>query len=104
LSGKSSYPSGTPIKPVINAIRILRYLSCYQAAARASKVAHDLSINPSPCFNILRTLVGEDVLSFDAVSKTYQLRKTQSKTQSAAAASQQVSKAIYPRMESQLLD
>jgi DNA-binding IclR family transcriptional regulator len=75
LSGKSSKLPGTPVKPVINAIRILRYISSNRAAARASQIAQDLSLNPSTCFNILRTLVGEDILSFDALSKTYGLSK-----------------------------
>lgn len=59
------------VKPVVNAIRILRYLSESGGPVRAIAVARALSINASTCFNILRTLVQEEVVEFDAVAKTY---------------------------------
>jgi DNA-binding IclR family transcriptional regulator len=59
------------VKPVVNAVRILRYLSQSGKPARTTQVARVLSINTSTCFNILRTLVGEGVVEFDTVSKTY---------------------------------
>jgi DNA-binding IclR family transcriptional regulator len=59
------------VKPVINAVRIVRYLNRNSGSARASQLSRDLAINPSTCFNILRTLVAENVLSFDAVTKAY---------------------------------
>lgn len=59
------------VKPVVNSIRILRYLVQKGAPERAVDIARHLSINPSTCFNILRTLVVEDVLEFDPLSKTY---------------------------------
>jgi DNA-binding IclR family transcriptional regulator len=59
------------VKPVVNAVRILRYLSEQGSPSRAITVARNLSINASTCFNILRTLVLEDVVEFDPLSKTY---------------------------------
>ena len=59
------------VKPVANAIRILRYLSRTGVPARTTQVARVLSINTSTCFNIMRTLVSEGVVEFDPVSKTY---------------------------------
>ena len=59
------------VKPVVNAIRILRYLTHTGAPERAADIARHLAINPSTCFNILRTLVAEDVVDFNALSKTY---------------------------------
>lgn len=69
-------PAGRPIggvtvKPVVNAVRILRYLTHKGAPERAADIARHLGINPSTCFNILRTLVAEDVVDFNALSKTY---------------------------------
>jgi DNA-binding IclR family transcriptional regulator len=64
-------PQGSLVKPIVNSLRILRYLAGRGAPARATQVARDLSINPSTCFNILRTLVSENVLAFDPLSKTY---------------------------------
>lgn len=63
--------AGVTVKPVANAIRILRYLSQTAAPERAADIARHLSINPSTCFNILRTLVAEDVLDFNPMSKMY---------------------------------
>ena len=59
------------VKPVVNAVRILRYLTHTGAPERAADIARHLSINPSTCFNILRTLVAEDVVDFNLLSKTY---------------------------------
>ena len=63
--------SAVTVKPVANAVRILRYLTHTGAPERAADIARHLSINPSTCFNILRTLVTEDVVDFNALSKTY---------------------------------
>lgn len=71
MSDKQPGLAGTPVKPVINAIRIVRHLAAIGHAARATQIARDLAINPSTCFNILRTLAAEGVLLFDAVAKTY---------------------------------
>lgn len=61
------------VKPVSNAIRILRFLSQNGGPARATQISKTLSINASTCFNILRTLVFEGVVDFDAIAKTYSL-------------------------------
>jgi len=63
--------AGVTVKPVVNAVRILRYLTHTGAPERAADIARHLSINPSTCFNILRTLVAEDVVDFNELSKTY---------------------------------
>ncbi|QCG68136.1 IclR family transcriptional regulator [Pseudomonas veronii] len=59
------------VKPVSNAIRILRHLSQGGTPERSVDIARQLSINPSTCFNILRTLVLEDVVDFNPLSKRY---------------------------------
>jgi DNA-binding IclR family transcriptional regulator len=70
--GKQSTPGfGVTVKPVVNAIGILRYLAHKGAPERAADIARHLAINPSTCFNILRTLVSEDVVDFNPLSKTY---------------------------------
>jgi DNA-binding IclR family transcriptional regulator len=59
------------VKPVSNAIRILRHLSQAGLPERSVDIARILGINPSTCFNILRTLVMEDVVDFNPLSKRY---------------------------------
>lgn len=63
--------TGVTVKPVVNAIRILRFLTASGSPQRASDIARELSLNTSTCFNTLRTLVAEDMLDFDPLSKTY---------------------------------
>lgn len=63
--------AGVVVKPVVNAVRILRYLTEKGSPERAADIARHLSINSSTCFNILRTLVAEDVVDFNPLSKTY---------------------------------
>jgi len=59
------------VKPVVNAVRIMCYLSEAGSPSRAITIARSLQINASTCFNILRTLVQEEVVEFDPLSKTY---------------------------------
>jgi DNA-binding IclR family transcriptional regulator len=68
---KSGPTAAVTVKPVASAIQILRHLTQTGAPERATDIARHLAINPSTCFNILRTLVAEDVVDFDALSKTY---------------------------------
>ncbi|AMO77643.1 helix-turn-helix domain-containing protein [Pseudomonas sp. R3.Fl] len=69
--GNSRKGSSVTVKPVANAIRILRHLSQSGAPERSVDIARRLSINPSTCFNILRTLAMEDVIDFNPMSKRY---------------------------------
>lgn len=52
-------------------LNVLRYLSAAEGRVSVTRVARDLGLNSSTCFNILRTLVHERLLSFDSESKTY---------------------------------
>lgn len=64
-------PTGITVKPVVNAISILRYLTESGTPGRAADIARELSLNQSTCFNILRTLAGEGMIDFNPLSKTY---------------------------------
>lgn len=59
------------VKPAANAIRILKYLVEAGGPTRSVTISRSLGLNASTCFNILRTLVLEDVVEFDPVGKTY---------------------------------
>jgi DNA-binding IclR family transcriptional regulator len=59
------------VKPVANAIRILKFLAHNGKPTTVTQIAREFAINTSTCFNILRTLVGEDMLDFNELSKTY---------------------------------
>jgi len=55
---------------VVNAIAILRYLESGKSQG-ANAIARALSLNPSTCFNLLKTLSNEGFLEFESVTKTY---------------------------------
>jgi DNA-binding IclR family transcriptional regulator len=59
------------VKPISNAIGIIRHLSKSQQPATVTQLARLLTINPSTCFNIVRTLVAEGLVEFDESSKSY---------------------------------
>lgn len=56
---------------VTSAVKILRYLSKVREPLGVTRIAKDTRINPSTCFNILRTLAAEDLIQFNVINKTY---------------------------------
>ena len=70
----SSSASSLPDKPVgalMNGLAILRYLSNANESLGVTRIARDLELNPSTCFNLLKTLAHEGLINFDETSKTY---------------------------------
>lgn len=64
----------TPSKPVnalARGIAILRYLNAQNEPAGVVQIARDLKINPSTCFNLLRTLAHERLAVFNSSTKRY---------------------------------
>lgn len=67
-------PRPVPDKVVgalVNGLSILRYLQEAPSPVGVTRVARDLSLNPSTCFNLLRTLVYEGLVNFDTQTKAY---------------------------------
>ncbi len=58
---------------VVNALRILQFLSASIAPLGVAAVARGTGISTSTCFNILRTLTRARFVSFHQVAKTYAL-------------------------------
>lgn len=54
-------------------LKILRYLSRARSPVGVSLLARELELNPSTCFNLLKTLVHERLVNFDTAGKTYTL-------------------------------
>lgn len=52
-------------------LSVLRYLSASSAPVGVSRIARDLGLNSSTCFNLLKTLVHERLVHFDEATKTY---------------------------------
>jgi DNA-binding IclR family transcriptional regulator len=69
-------PSKSPpgrVPAVRQALLLLRHLAEAERPASLSMLARATTISPSSCFNLLRTLAEEGVVTFDPVAKTYEL-------------------------------
>ncbi len=62
-----------PVGSVMNAIRVLRYLAQSGRGEGATQVAKAVEMYPGTCYQLLRTLVQDDLLHFDSVEKKYSL-------------------------------
>lgn len=70
----STAPRGSGHKrvgAVVNAVHILRHLADRAEPVGVVALARALKINPSTCFNTLRTLAEFDLVAFDPATKTY---------------------------------
>lgn len=69
-------PPGDPsrvvlVKPVLNAVRILQYLSISDEPVTLSELARALKINVSTCLGIVRTLLSVGLVASPGSTKTY---------------------------------
>jgi DNA-binding IclR family transcriptional regulator len=62
-----------PVGAAMNVIRVLRHLAQSRRAEGATEIARATDMYPGTCYQLLRTLVQDDLLHFDAVSKKYSL-------------------------------
>lgn len=60
-----------PVNALTRGIAILRYLNAQSAPTGVAQIARDLRINPSTCFNLLRTLAHERLAVFNPATKKY---------------------------------
>lgn len=66
--------SGPPEKLVgalSSGLAVIRYLAASGTPVGVTRVARDLELNSSTCFNLLKTLVHEGLVTFDDATKTY---------------------------------
>jgi len=54
-------------------LAVLRYLAATPTPVGVTRVARDVELNSSTCFNILKTLVHEGLVTFDERTKTYSI-------------------------------
>lgn len=64
-------PPARPVGALVQALRVLRHLSALGQPAGVNAIARATGVNPSTCFNLLRTLAAEGLVSFDPAAKTY---------------------------------
>lgn len=61
------------VKPVVNSLAIIRLLTTATEPMNVSQISGTLGLNVSTCFYILRTLVHERILKFDAHTRLYSI-------------------------------
>lgn len=61
------------VSAVTRAIAILRFLGKSSEPLGVNQIARELDLIPSTCLHILRTLVDEELVAFDPVTKLYSL-------------------------------
>ncbi|MDB5698750.1 MAG: IclR family transcriptional regulator [Alphaproteobacteria bacterium] len=61
------------VTSVVQAVAVLRHLASIGDGRGVTAIAATVGISPSSCFNILKTLVAEDLVLFDDQAKTYTL-------------------------------
>jgi DNA-binding IclR family transcriptional regulator len=71
--GAESASGAKPVGAVLAGLTVLRHLAQAQAPMPLSRIARDLSLNPSTCLNILRTLTQENYVSVDPHAKLYSI-------------------------------
>lgn len=66
--------SPAPLVPaVVHAVAILRHLGSASTGLGVTAIARDVGISPSSCFNLLKTLVAEGLVTFSPQTKHYAL-------------------------------
>lgn len=68
-----SAPSEKLVGALSSGIKILRYLASASTPLGVTRIAKDLDLNGSTCFNLLKTLVHERLVTFDESTKTYSM-------------------------------
>jgi len=71
--GAESATGAKPVGAVLAGLTVLRHLAQAPTPMPLSRIARDLSLNPSTCLNILRTLAQENYVSVDPHAKLYSI-------------------------------
>lgn len=65
--------AGKPVGALVAGLAVLRHLAAADAPVGVSRIARDLDLHASTCFNLLKTLVNERLVLFDDATKTYRI-------------------------------
>lgn len=72
-TSNAAMAAGKPVGAVVAAVRILRHLAESSEPLSSNRIARELSLNPSTCFNILKTLQHEGLTWCDGETKRHRL-------------------------------
>lgn len=66
-------PPDKLVGALVSGLSVLRYLAASGSAVGVTRIARELELNSSTCFNLLKTLVHEGLITFDDSTKTYSI-------------------------------
>lgn len=81
-------------------LAVVRYLSVAAAPVGVSRIARDLGLNSSTCFNLLKTLLHERLVTFDEATKTYRVGLGLVELAKGALESASYARLVHPHLES----
>lgn len=64
-------PPDKLVGALVSGLSVLRYLAASSSPLGVTRIARELELNSSTCFNLLKTLVHEGLVTFDERTKTY---------------------------------
>lgn len=71
FSMPSNTPPDKPVGALVSGLAVLRFLASSTTPVGVTRIARDLGLHASTCFNLLKTLVHEGLVNFDEPTKTY---------------------------------
>jgi DNA-binding IclR family transcriptional regulator len=93
----------TPEKVVgalASGLAVVRYLSIAATPVGVSRISRDLGLNSSTCFNLLKTLVHERLVTFDETTKTYRVGLGLVELAKGALETASYARLVHPHLES----
>ena len=64
-------PPDKLVGALVSGLAVIRYLAASTAPVGVTRIAKDLDLHASTCFNLLKTLVHEGLVNFEETTKTY---------------------------------
>ena len=68
---ESNNPPDKLVGALVSGLAVLRHLAASTSPLGVTRIAKELELNSSTCFNLLKTLVHEGLVNFDEATKTY---------------------------------
>lgn len=70
---ESDAPPDKLVGALVTGLRVLRHLAASGSPIGVTRIARELELNASTCFNLLKTLAHEELVIFDEDTKTYSI-------------------------------
>jgi DNA-binding IclR family transcriptional regulator len=93
-------PPDKLVGALASGLAVVRYLSVAAAPVGVSRIARDLGLNSSTCFNLLKTLVHERLVLFDEATKTYRVGLGLVELAKGALETASYARLVHPHLES----